>query len=201
MTRKLRNENRNSLGYFWHSTIKLTCFFPSIRGAHEHASWAQLRTWNARPECAWTVSETSFTSPRWCPSDVRPSRASREAPHATVSSAYLISLYCQSAHKPRPLNPPRPSGRTEPRVAQSCRLMHTHSGVCEEMCTKKTDRYSVFMGESYCPIYGPWDCTAVWIHYTEEFYLLTSSLLLFLSLWYCLADLSVTNCVKQMQKE
>uniref|UniRef100_A0A671QQI5 Rho-related GTP-binding protein RhoN-like n=1 Tax=Sinocyclocheilus anshuiensis TaxID=1608454 RepID=A0A671QQI5_9TELE len=35
----------------------------------------------------------------------------------------------------------------------------------------------------------------------SEFYLLTSSLLLFLSLWYCFADLSVTNCVKQMQKE
>ncbi len=53
MTRKLRNENVNALGYFWHS--KLTCFSPSIRGAHEHASWAQLRTWNARPGCAWTA--------------------------------------------------------------------------------------------------------------------------------------------------
>ncbi len=55
MTRKLRNENVNALGYFWHSAIKLTFFSPSIRGAHEHASWAQLRTWNARPGCAWTA--------------------------------------------------------------------------------------------------------------------------------------------------
>lgn len=112
-------------------------FFLSIRGVHEHASWAQLRTSNVRPECAWTASETCFTSPRWCPSDVRPSRAWKGAPLAALSSAYLISRCCQSAHKPRPLNPPRPSGRTEPRAAPSCRLMHTRSQRCVCVCEWK----------------------------------------------------------------
>lgn len=125
--------------------MMLTSFCLSNRGVYEHASWAQLHTWNVHPECAWTVYETSFTSPRSCPSDVSPPRASREAPRATLWSAYLISLCCQSAHKPRPLNPPRPSGRTELRVAQSCRLMHLYMHtvkaecVNEKMCRKGTE--------------------------------------------------------------
>lgn len=184
--------------------MMLTSFCLSNRGVYEHANWAQLHTWNVHPECAWTVYETSFTSPRSCPSDVSPPRASREAPHATLWNAYLISLCCQSAHKPRPLNPPRPSERTEPRVAQSCRLMHMYMHiVCEWKNVQKRHRISVFMGHwgSYCPIYGPWDCTVVWIYYTEEFYLLTSSLLLFFIIVVWFSRPMCQKCVKQMEKE
>lgn len=148
------------------SWIVLTSFCLPNRGVYEHASWAQLHMWNVHPECVWTVYETSFTSPRSCPSDVSPPRASRGAPRATLWSAYLISLCCQSAHKPRPLNPPRPSGRTEPRVAQSCRLMHlymhSHSRVCEWKIVQKRDRISEFMGHwgSYCPM-GLYSCVNI----------------------------------------
>lgn len=160
--------------------MMLTSFCLSIRGVYEHASWAQLHTWNVHPECAWTAYGTSFTSPRSCPSDVNPPRASREAPRATLSSAYLISLCCQSAHKTHPLNPPRPSGRTEPRVAQSCRLMHTvTAGRVEVKIAQKRQNLCIYRTLRVILSYGPWDCTVVWIHYTEEFYLLTSSLLLF----------------------
>jgi len=168
-------------------------FCLSIRGVYEHVSWAQLHTWNVHPECAWTAYGTSFTSPRSCPSDVNLPRASREAPRATLSSAYLISLCCQSAHKTLPLNPPRPSGRTEPRVAQSCR----HSGGCGwKACTESLYLWDIEGHIVLWPM-GLYSCVN---NYRGVLFINFKFAFIF---YHCcmvgLADLSVTKCVKQMK--